>query len=369
MNKKILAATIAVASLCSLSGCNNNNGDTEFKKTNSDNFNIIPLVGDATDYSNSDNWMYKEVNGGHEVDLVYFYPTVTENPNNIAVSKISREMKESATYAFAETASCFAPYTNVFAPFYTQLPINVSGQAAAQYLAQYDLSPTVMAGGYLDMLTYTQVRTDVYAALDYYFEHLNNGRPFILAGHSQGSAVCQIILREYMRVHPDFLSRMVVTYSGGFAITKGYLETNTHLKYATGELDTGVIVSWTTEAPGATKYGAVTPENSVCINPLNWKTDDTYAGAELNKGMLSPIHWLHCWEIVHENLADAQIDLTRGVVVTKINDPERYPLEADSQVVGDKSYHTFDYAFYYENLKENCKNRIESYLGKEITKN
>lgn len=359
MKKKILLATSAII----VAGC----GSPDFKKTTAENFDIIPLTGEATDYSNEANWMYKETDAKHEVDLLYFYPTVTSNPNDLAMSKISREMKESATYAFAETASCFAPYTNVFAPFYTQLPINVSKEQIAQYFSKYNLDPSVLAGGYLDMITYTHVRTDVYAALDYYFEHYNNGRPFILAGHSQGSAVCQVILREYMKVHPEFLSRMIVTYSGGFAITKDYLAKNTHLKYATGETDTGVIVSWTTEAPGGSVYSVVTPENSVCINPLNWKTDETPASAEENKGMLSPVHWLHCWEIIHDNLADATIDLNRGVVVTSLWDPEKYPLETNVPVAGDKSYHTFDYAFFYMNLRENCKKRIESYLGKTIS--
>ena len=139
-----------------------------------------------------------------------------------------------------------------------------------------------------------------------------------------------------------------------------------HLKYASGETDTGVIVSWTTEAPGGTVFSAVTPANSVCINPLNWKRDATAAGVELNKGMLSSIHWLHCWEIINENLADATIDLDRGVVVTNLWDPIKYPLETNVPVAGDKSFHTFDYAFYYMNLRENGKKRIEAYLGRTI---
>lgn len=353
--KDLFKTVLATASLSESTEC-------DFKKTNANNYDIIPLVGKATDYSNDENWMYKETSGKHEVDLIYFYPTVTASPNSSALSTISREMKESATYAFAETASCFAPYTNVFAPYYTQLPISVSKEEFANYLGQNNISPTVLAGGYLEMITYTQVRTDVYAALDYYFEHFNNGRPFMLAGHSQGSAVCQVILREYMRVHPEYLSRMVATYSGGFAITKDYLKQNPHLKYASGETDIGVIVSWTTEAPGGTAYCAVTPENSICINPLNWKRDATVAGKELNKGMLSPIHWLHCWEIIHENLADATIDLNRGVVVTNLWDPTKYSLETNIPVAGDKSFHTFDYAFFYMNLRENGKKRIEAYL-------
>ena len=361
MTNKLLLTNFTSVSLCELSRCSLQ----EFKKTDSNNYDIIPLIGDAVDYSKDDNWMYKETNGNHEVDLVYFYPTVTQYPNNNAMSEINREMKESAAYAFAETASCFAPYTNVFAPYYTQLPIHITHEQIARHCKEYDI-PFENFNNYLGMITYTKVRTDAYAALDYYFEHYNNGKPFILAGHSQGSAVCQVVLKEYMRVHPELLSRMVVTYSGGFAITKDYLQQNSHLKYASSETDTGVIVSWTTEAPGAVANCAVTPANSICINPLNWKRDGTPAGAELNKGMLSPIHWLHSWEITHDDLADATINVDRGAVVTNLWDPIKYPLETNVPVTGDQSFHTFDYAYYYMNLRENCKKRIEAYLGKEI---
>lgn len=39
----------------------------------------------------------------------------------------------------------------------------------------------------VDKLQYHEPRTDVYAMLDYYFEHYNNGKPYFLAGHSQGA--------------------------------------------------------------------------------------------------------------------------------------------------------------------------------------
>lgn len=341
---------------------------TSFKKTNSENYPIIPLLAEeeALDYSKDDNWMYKQVDGGHEVDLVYFYPTVGVYPNYMAICKPDDEMKRSAKLAFDETGSCFASYTNVFAPYYTQLPPNFTIKEAAEYLSKYKINPSILTKGYLEVLTYTHVRTDVYAAMDYYFEHFNNGRPFVLAGHSQGSAACQIILSEYMKVHPEYLSRMVVTYSGGFSTSKDYLEQNPHLKYASGEIDTGVIVSWNVEAPGASGFGFGLQQNSICINPLNWKLDSTYASSELNKGMLKYHQWLHNWEIVHENLADAVIDLDRGTILTSIDDPVNFPFLENYNVAGDKSYHTFDYAFYYVNLKENCKKRIEAFLGREV---
>ena len=49
--------------------------------------------------------------------------------------------------------------------------------------------------GFIEKLMY-EPRSDTFAALDYYFTHYNNGRPFILASHSQGSSMLRIILAD-----------------------------------------------------------------------------------------------------------------------------------------------------------------------------
>ena len=49
-----------------------------------------------------------------------------------------------------------------------------------------------------------------------------------------------------------------------------------HLKFATGESDTGVIISWNTEGPRNVEGNAsnvVLLPNAISINPLNWKLD------------------------------------------------------------------------------------------------
>ena len=55
-------------------------------------------------------------------------------------------------------------------------------------------------------------KSDVFAAIDYYFKYLNGGRPFILVGHSQGSIMQSFVLAEYMKTHPEYLKRMIAAY-------------------------------------------------------------------------------------------------------------------------------------------------------------
>ena len=57
------------------------------------------------------------------------------------------------------------------------------------------------------------------------------------------------------------------------------------------------------------------------------------------------------------NKVDAKIDLERGVVVTnyeKVNNLDYY---------GTHSFHGYDYLLFYNNLKVNVKDRINSYYS------
>ena len=82
---------------------------------------------------------------------------------------------------------------------------------------------------------------DVLAAFDYYIKHYNNGRPFILAAHSQGSNILINLLAGYMKDHPDVYSRMIAAYVIGYPVTAQYLADNPHLKFATGAALTLIV--------------------------------------------------------------------------------------------------------------------------------
>ena len=85
----------------------------------------------------------------------------------------------------------------------------------------------------------------------------------------------------------DYYRRMVAAYAIGYSVTKDDLEAYPHLKFATGESDTGVIISWNTEGKQNVEENAknvVVLPNAISINPLNWKLDETYAPASLNLG-------------------------------------------------------------------------------------
>ena len=64
-----------------------------------------------------------------------------------------------------------------------------------------------------------------------------------------------------------------------------------------------------------------------------------------------------------EGYADAQIDPERGVVICRSADPSVYAIQGDGTALfGPESYHSRDYSFYYENIKQNAADRIAAFF-------
>ena len=306
-----------------------------------------------TDYSDPANWLNKpEIL--HEVDTFYLYPTTYIDPSSDApdICDISDPiMRSGAEEKLIGQASAFAGSTNVFAPFYRQTNLFKVERLGHDELYGFQHGPQ---------------REDVFAALDHYFEHLNGGRPFILAGHSQGSIMTGMVLDEYMEEHPDVYSRMVAAYVIGFSVTRRFMSANPHLRFAEREDDTGVVVSWNTEGPeNIGKGNVVIRDGALCINPLNWKRDGTYAPIGDNLGSL--VKRGECRFEHVPGFGDARIDMERGSLICTTAS-EFYIDMHQTPLFGPASLHNMDYGLYYENLVRNVKVRTEAYLaGKQLS--
>lgn len=356
MKKRIFRTgilTIAVCLLLSISllGCGKaepaDTAESGIQPKADESGSITELVGTPSDYSDKGNWMtIPEIT--HAVDTFYLYPTcyLDDSEEALPICNIDNQaVRQRAQVVYENQATVFEESTNVFAPYYRQSNIyEVIGLDSHE----------------LETFQKKEQRTDVYAALDYYFEHYNNGRPFIIAGHSQGSIMTKIVLGEYMAAHPEYRERMVAAYVIGYSITSDWLREHPYLKFAEGADDTGVIVSWNTEGPGNKgEHNIVVEDGAISINPINWKRDSTYAAADENLGSRMFNEATGFYEIT-KNLADAQLDTERGVVICT-TDKATYIDSAE--LFGPESFHNNDYAFYYENLRENVKQRVENYIA------
>ncbi len=335
-----------------------------------------------TDYSDNNNWMHiPEII--KPVDTIYIYPTVFIDPSPEAPDIVpidNKNMRLGAFFVYEKQATVFEESTNVFAPYYRQTNLAA--------LVKYNLGPDEM----FEFQKGPQ-RADVFAALDYYFENYNHGRPFILAGHSQGSIMLIIVLKEYMNKHPEYRDRMVAAYPIGYAVTKGDLE-EIPFGFAEGADDYNVIVSWNTEGAGNKgMHNPVVREGGISINPLNWSRGPEYVPKEKNIGSMVDTSNVMDFDFVNRYLedrllnepmvakdlfdrflrdrfetkvirpgiVDAKVDPERGVVL--VNSEERYTTKAAKvDIFGPESYHGQDYGFFYFNLQENVKVRIEAYM-------
>ena len=124
---------------------------------------------------------------------------------------------------------------------------------------------------------------DVREAFRYYLEHFNGGRPFVLAGHSQGARCVLELLKEEM--NDSLYGRLVAAYVVGYRITDGELEGARYVVPAADSLDTGVVICINSVA----NTSALSPlfrGNRACINPMNWRTDALPSRPEENLGTL-----------------------------------------------------------------------------------
>ena len=156
-------------------------------------------VSAAPDYSRAECW-YKFPEITKDVDTFYVYATeyimgsLEEGAPDFAELD-NEEMRLGVKNEYRDHASAFADVTNVFLPYYRQSGLGYAGKV----FKKTGNADDAFIGKPID---------DITAALDYYFEHCNGGRPFIIAGHSQGSGIVSLVLKKYFKEHPEVAERV-----------------------------------------------------------------------------------------------------------------------------------------------------------------
>lgn len=301
---------------------------------------------DITDYSEIENWAYCEMGDAQKTaDVFFLCPTVyggSENEHNMHMD--DSETKVNFLGAINMEKGIYDEDSRFFAPYYRQAGFSVYMMSAKEREPYLELA-----------------YSDVKAAFEYYLENYNEGRPIIIAGFSQGADLCIRLVKDCF-TDEENKELLVACYAIGWSITEEELEEYPHLRFATGERDTGVIVSFNSEAediddslmiPAGTK--------TMAINPLNWKCDESIADKILNDGACFTDY---DGDIVTEipHLTGAHIDSERGALKVTDVTPKEYP--AGVELFEDGIYHLYDYQFFYRNIQKNVKVRIEEFTKK-----
>lgn len=305
---------------------------------------ITSVLADVS-YSNADNWAYSETDtAGKQADVFFVAPSVATGGAGREIYNYNYKASSKTTFkaAIDMEKDIYDDNARFFAPYYRQA-----------VLYAYGLEDVFRE----DYLAFAY--SDVKAAFEYYLEHDNNDRPIVLAGFSQGADHCIRLLKDFSAEISD---RLVACYAIGWRITAEELE-ESGLVFASGERDTGVIISFNCEAEDVDQ-SIIVPKDckTLAINPLNWKTDGTAADKSLDMGAC--FYDAETGLLIEEkpNLTGAYIDDVRGTLKVPDIDADEYNNNLGG-FVGRGVYHFYDYQFFYRNLEDNVQNRIEAFAA------
>lgn len=225
-------------------------------------------ISNAVDYADTTYW-YSYGDQSHAADVFYIYPSVAmisyeENGNSWFVDITQAEARKEANENQLFNKLLYSDY-NFYAPYYRQMIFGA-------YLQPMD-----------SLNHYAEIAAvDVIDAFQYYMEHFNNGRPFFLMGHSQGSQLLIELLKHGMT--EEQRSQMVAAYCIGYFITEEDLVRYPEaLKPALDSVSQGVVIF-----NSMTDVKAAVPlfeEGVVGINPLTWTDDTLQVDKSMHLGM------------------------------------------------------------------------------------
>ncbi|MEO1655636.1 MAG: DUF3089 domain-containing protein, partial [Bacteroidota bacterium] len=201
-----------------------------------------------------------------QVDVFFVHPTIytkTQNPaypwnadvNNL---ELNQEVDETT---IKNQATVFNGSARVYAPRYRQAHLKIF------FTTDFYLKAEALDNAY----------QDVKAAFEYYLKNYNQGRPLIIASHSQGTVHAGRLLKEFFE-NQALQKKLIAAYIVGMPIEKKEF---THIFPCEDADQTGCWITWNTYAHDyyPPNYEEVY-KNCVSINPLNWKMDSTPASYE-----------------------------------------------------------------------------------------
>jgi len=288
------------------------------------------------DYSQESCWLHLERNPKKVFDVFYVHPTTYMDSKDGMNAKLNNKTaNEGAQSAYKRQATVFKKMCNIYAPRYRQAAIKI------------------LALPEKDRVKYLNIALgDVREAFKYYLKHYNNGRPYILASHSQGTQV----VRNFLLKHGSLVDKkkLIAVYGIGYTITAEDLK-KMGLSLAVKADQTGGVIVWNTV--GKNGKSPVVEPRALCVNPLNWsnshteqpKSKNIYARIMLENGKFLKI----------PHFTSTRID-KRGTLVI----PTPSVIKQLKMGMGPEVYHGYDYDFFYGNLVKNVATRCKAWQSK-----
>jgi hypothetical protein len=306
-----------------------------------------------------------------EADVFYIHPTayfLGDSWNS--PMEAGTRAEEFIQYYLSSQASVFNACCRVYAPHYREATI-------------YSFIDEGNDGKQALDLAYRDVAT----AFDYFLEHFNQGRPFIIASHSQGTAHAMRLIEQRISGTP-LRERFIAGYLIGYVLPGDKFERSfKDVPPCADRADTGCIVAWDTFAPDSARadeflypYGDGWERRSSgsgvhCTNPLSWKLDGKPADKALNLGAVKVPPLEQGFKIMGREHSGRRITslpaplvghtgarCDNWLIVEKQTDPSFHP------VFYDGNYHLHDYSLFYLNLRQNALDRTKAFLERQAAR-
>ncbi len=284
----------------------------------------------APDYSDMTMWHIKASETSSGVD-VFYIPSTWEfdwkNKDSVVSHYADPSLKEHRAHMEIEMSQVedyMADGNNFYSPHYRHITLDTWAT----------LNEDTISRRYRDVAF-----VDIQNAFNYYMDHHNNGRPFILAGFSQGG---KSVVELMKTLDARKQTMLVAAYVLGYKVTPKDIQQAPWIVAAKDSVDTGVTICYNSVSDVKYVKPIISTPNTMCINPVNWRVDETPA-------------------ILNDSIT-VTLDATHKVLVLKGYDGSSLPNILGILNVGD--YHGVEPWLYSECLRKNIRQRINAYKNK-----
>jgi hypothetical protein len=282
------------------------------------------------------SWL-KDAQDSAKVDVFYIHPTtyIGGLPWNADVSDESLNNRTDKN-AIKHQASVFNGSCKVYAPRYRQAVLRAFFITSDKEDAQKALD-----------LAYS----DVKKAFQYYLDHYNQGRPVIIAGHSQGAHHAMRLLKDFFDGKP-LQQKLVAAYPVGMYFS---CDTLSSIGPCTARGQTGVFATWNTFRWGSSLVNKQKfTKGACCTNPLTWTTtDEELAPADRHRGSLP---------FTFDRIDSCMVRTQRHGSALWCDRPKK---DGYMLIASGESYHVGDINLFWMDIREHVALQVKNYLEKK----
>ena len=184
---------------------------------------------------------------------------------------------------------------------------------------------------------------DIRRAFRYYLEHYNQGRPIVIAGHSQGALHGIQLLKDYFDGQP-LQNQLVAAYLLGWPLPEGSYES---IPVCDSPEQNGCLVSWCSWKKGFVPKSIDTYyKDAIVVNPLTWRANNSFAPDSLHDGFLTGNF---------KNIKANSLDTQAHKGILWVSNP--FPVLGAAV----KNYHVGDFNLFWVDIRKNVARRVANF--------